>query len=125
MIKIKHRGDFRKTEKFLSRVKKMDFARLLAPYGQQGVTALAEATPKRSGEAASSWGYEIKITSKEVKITWTNSKMAGNVPLVILIQYGHGTGTGGYVQGLDFINPALRPVFDKICDAVWREVTQL
>lgn len=125
MIKIKHRGNFNNTERFMNRVKKIDFARLLAPYGQQGVTALAGATPKRSGEAASSWGYEIESSSKGVKITWTNSKMAGNVPLVILIQYGHGTGTGGYVQGQDFINPALRTIFDQIAMDIWREVTKL
>lgn len=123
MIKIKHRGDFNKTDRFLNRVKKIDFASLLAPYGQHGVTALAGATPKRSGEAASSWGYEINANSKEVKITWTNSKMAGSVPLVILIQYGHGTGTGGYVQGQDFINPALRPVFNRMAMDIWREIT--
>lgn len=122
-MKIKHRGNFNNTERFINRVKKTDFARLLAHYGQQGVTALAGATPKLSGEAASSWGYEIEASSKGVKITWTNSKMAGNVPLVILIQYGHGTGTGGYVEGQDFINPALRPVFNRMAMDIWREIT--
>lgn len=123
MIKIKQRGNFNNTERFINRVKKIDFARLLTPYGQQGVTALSGATPKRSGEAASSWDYEIETSSKGVKITWTNSKMAGNVPLVILIQYGHGTGTGGYVQGQDFINPAIRPVFKRMAIDIWREIT--
>ncbi len=125
MISFKHRGNFNKTEKFIHGAENLDFNKILAPYGQQGVAALAGATPKRSGEAASSWNYEIKSTAKQVKIIWTNSKMAGNVPLVILIQYGHGTGTGGYVQGQDFINPALRPIFDQILNDIWREVTKL
>jgi hypothetical protein len=122
VIKIKHRGNFNNAEKFLAGAKNIDFAKILAPYGQLGVTALAGATPVRSGETAASWSYEINVTRSGVTLAWTNSKMAGNVPLVILIQYGHGTGTGGYVQGVDFINPALRPVFDNIINNVWREV---
>lgn len=121
-MKITHRGNFKNTERFIKKMKRTDFAKLLAPYGQQGVEALVSATPKRSGEAAVSWGYEIESNAKGVKVTWTNSKMAGNVPLVILIQYGHGTGTGGYVQGRDFINPALRPIFNRIAEDIWMEV---
>lgn len=125
MIRFRHKGNFKNTERFLSGASKINFARKLVPYGDKGVAALASATPKDSGEAAASWGYEISTKSNQVKITWTNSKMAGGVPLVILIQYGHGTGTGGYVQGVDFINPALRPIFDSILNDVWKEVTSL
>jgi hypothetical protein len=125
MIRFKQRGSFKHTDKFLDKASRIDFASLLAPYAEQGVDALAEATPKRTGEAAASWGYEIKASKTGVSVAWTNSKMAGSVPLVILLQYGHGTGTGGYVQGIDFINPALRPVFDKIASDMWREVSGL
>lgn len=125
MIRFKHKGDFRKTERFLSGASKINFTKILDIYGKRGVSALSRATPKDSGEAAASWGYEISQKQNQVTITWTNSKMAGGVPLVILIQYGHGTGTGGYVQGYDFINPALRPIFDSILNDVWREVTNL
>ena len=125
MIHFKHHGDFKKTEKFFRGAERLDSSQILAPYGQRGVTALAGATPTLSGEAASSWGYDIIARSNQVKIIWTNTKMAGGIPLVILIQYGHGTGTGGYVQGQDFINPALRPIFDQILNDVCGEVTRL
>lgn len=122
MIKISCKGDFKRTTKFLTRAANLKVAHILEKYAQQGVNALSSATPKDTGETAGSWGYEIKISNNVATISWTNSKMAGDTPLVILLQFGHGTGTGGYVQGRDFINPAMRPVFDKIADDVWREV---
>lgn len=124
MIKVKHRGSFGNTERFLKKVSNIDFGSILIPYGEMGVAALSASTPKRSGEAANLWEYHIEASRQQVRLVWTNSKMAGNTPLVILIQYGHGTGTGGYVKGQDFINPTMKPIFDQIEKDVWREVTR-
>lgn len=115
-------GDFSKTEKFLKKVISGDLYRALDGFAKQGVAALAAATPVDSGVTASSWGYSIDITQGGALIKWTNTQKAGKTPVVILLQYGHGTGTGGYVQGRDFINPAIKPVMDKLADAVWKEV---
>lgn len=122
MIKFKHSGGFNNTSEFLKRVKKIDFFKLLKPYGEEGVRALSRATPVDTGETASLWEYSIEERKGVIAISWTNSKMAGNVPLVIILQYGHATKSGGYVKGRDFINPAMRPVMDKILDDIWREV---
>lgn len=120
---IKQSGDFKKLEKFLKRMNKADFRLYLEKYGQKGVAALSSATPVDSGETASSWGYEVHRSGKTYKISWTNSHMEKGVVIAILIQYGHGTRNGGYVQGRDFINPAIRPVFDRIAEEIWKEVT--
>lgn len=122
MIVFRHRGDFNKTEKFLKRAKKNDFYKNLDRYGRQGVAALASATPIDSGLTASSWDYEIREGRNSVNIYWTNSNVNDGVPIAVIIQYGHGTGTGGYVQGRDYINPAIRPIFDRIANNVWKEV---
>jgi len=95
----------------------------LSRYGEEGVQALAEATPKDSGDTARSWTYEIERTSTSYAIIWSNTNVVDGVPIAVLIQVGHGTGTGGYVSGRDYINPALRPVFDRIAASVWKEVT--
>lgn len=124
MIKFVHKGDFRKTEEFLKRNKDLDIRTILNTYGQKGVEALSENTPKDSGKTAESWSYEIVKTRKGWSIYWRNANVNQGIPIAILIQYGHGTGTGGYVQGRDFINPAIRPVFDEIADEVWKEVTR-
>lgn len=124
MIKFVHKGDFRKTEEFLKRNKDLDIRTILNAYGQKGVEALSENTPKDSGKTAESWSYEIVKTRKGWSIYWRNANVNQGIPIAILIQYGHGTGTGGYVQGRDFINPAIRPVFDEIADEVWKEVTR-
>lgn len=109
---------------FINRVLKRDIYANLDQYGQMGVDALSDATPKDTGETAASWYYKV-IKGQRPGIAWYNSKDdKDGAPVVILIQYGHGTGTGGYVQGRDFINPAMRGVFDQIADAVWKEVTQ-
>ena len=98
----------------------------LNSYGEQGVAALSNATPKRTGLTASSWSYEIEQTSTTITITWKNSNMAREaIPIAILIQNGHGTRTGGYVQGIDYINPALKPIFEEIAENVWKELTKL
>ena len=95
---------------------------ILEKYAQQGVSALASATPVDSGATASSWGYEIARSGQGATIYWTNTNSNQGVVIAVILQYGHGTGTGGYVQGRDYINPAMRPVFDQIADAAWREV---
>lgn len=118
-----HSGDFKNIEKFLTKVMKNDFYTDLDKYAQEGVNALSAATPKDSGQTASSWGYELEIGGDTAKITWTNTNRNGNVNIAIILQYGHGTGTGGYVQGYDYINPATKVVMDRIAEDVWKKVT--
>lgn len=123
MVIVKQKGDFSKTEKFLNTISKKLYYRNLQKYAEQGVAALASATPIDSGTTANSWDYEIRQTKNSVSIYWTNSNVNKGVPIAIIIQYGHGTRNGGYVQGRDYINPAMRPIFDKIAENVWKEVT--
>lgn len=123
MLSIVSTGSFAKTRNFLERVQKLDIGRILQANAQKGVNALISATPTDSGLAAHSWGYEVESTSTGHTITWTNSDIENGFPVAIMLQYGHGTGTGGYVQGRDYINPAIRPVFDQIADEVWRAVS--
>lgn len=124
MVKFRHRGNFNNTEKFFNRVTKRSYLDILNKYGEMGVAALSAATPVDSGLTASSWSYEIRGSANETELIWTNSNVNKNVNIAIILQYGHGTGTGGYVQGRDYINPAIQPIFDKIADEVWEEVTQ-
>jgi len=116
-------GSFSKIEEFLRGGKRKSIFSQLDAYGREGVRALASATPVDTSETANSWYYEIGQDSKGVYLEWHNDSMAGQTPVVILLQYGHGTGTGGYVQGKDFINPAIQPLMDKIADGVWKVVT--
>lgn len=125
MITIKHSGNFNLTERFLNKSLKFDPRKILEKYANQGVAALAAATPKDSGVTASSWGYKITSTKNRSRIDWTNSSNDGGIPVVILIQYGHGTGSGSFVQGRDFINPAIQPILDKIAKELWEEVIKL
>lgn len=125
MISFRHKGDLSKTTRFLKRAKELDISRILNQYGGEGVSALASATPKESGETANSWYYEIEYSKSSATITFLNSHINKGVPIAIILQYGHGTGTGGWVQGRDYINPAIQPIFDKIADNAWREVTML
>ena len=122
MVIVKQKGDFSKTEKFLNTISKKLYYRNLQKYAEQGVAALASATPIDSGTTANSWNYEIRQTKNSVSIYWTNSNVNKDVPIAVIIQYGHGTRNGGYVQGRDYINPAMRPIFDKIAENVWKEV---
>lgn len=124
MIRVKCTGDFKNTTKFLERASKMSITDILNKYGETGVKALSAATPKDTGETASKWGYEIKAGKTSSSITWTNDAVNDGIPIVILIQYGHGTRNGGYVSGVDFINPAIKGVMDSLADSVWREVTK-
>ena len=124
MIRFKHSGDFKQTEKFFVQARKASYLPILEKYGQDGVNALMAATPVRTGKTASSWGYEITENERGPVIHWTNSNVNDGVNIALILQYGHGTGTGGYVQGIDYINPAIRPIFEKIANDAWREVTQ-
>lgn len=117
------KGSFKNTESFLGRAHKRAFYRDLEKYGKQGVDALSQATPIDSGKTAESWDYEIQYGSDTITIMWTNSNVVDEWAVVaILIQYGHGTRNGGYVYGRDYINPAMRPIFDHIANAIWEEV---
>ena len=122
MITVSSPGSFKKTTDFLNKMIRGDHFRVLDRGGRRGVDALSAATPIDTGETAQSWYYEIEKGRGSYTITWYNRHEDGGAPVAILIQYGHGTGTGGFVQGRDFINPAMKPVFDKILDDVWREV---
>lgn len=118
---VYHSND--ETEKFLKKLQEDEIFRTLDGLARSGVDALSSATPMDSGLTASSWGYEIQVERNSVTISWTNSNLVGGTPIAILLQYGHGTGTGGYVQGMDYINPAIKPIFDKIANQVWKAVT--
>jgi hypothetical protein len=119
MITITHKGNFSKTEKFLKKGFNRDYLTILEKYGREGVAALANATPIDSGETANSWGYKIDHYNGGATISWTNTSIVNGVSIAVLIQYGHGTRNGGYVQGRDYINPAIRPIFDKIANELW------
>ena len=123
MVTFKHHGDFRKTKRFLKRASDNKILQKLDQYGREGVAALSAATPAESGKTASSWYYEIRRSGGSFSIHWNNSNVVDGVNIAVIIQYGHGTGTGGYVAGRDYINPAIRPIFDKIAENVWKEVT--
>lgn len=122
MIEVKHRGSFRKAEKFLKTMSKRDYMATLRRYGEMGVAALERATPKDTGVTAGSWSYEIVHEKESYTIYWRNSSTNKGENIALLIQYGHGTGWGGYVKGIDYINPALKQVFDEMAEALWEEV---
>ena len=123
MVTIKQKGSLAKTDAFLKKVSRMDVMSILNRYGQKGVEALRANTPFDTGLTAESWSYEVVKTAAGYKIYWKNSNIVKGVPIAIILQYGHGTGTGGYVEGRDYINPSLRPVFDEIAESAWKEVT--
>lgn len=125
MIKLTSRGDFKHTEAFLKAAAKQAILKNLDRYGQIGVDALSAATPVDTGKTAASWSYEIEQRNGTISISWKNSNENQGIPIVVLIRYGHGLKGGGYVQGRDFISPAMQPIFDEIADSVWREVTSL
>lgn len=125
MISFRQKGDFSKLTRFLERAKNAVHLGILDKYGREGVAALASATPIDSGETANSWYYEIQNGNGTASINFYNSNVNKGVPIAIILQYGHGTGTGGWVQGRDYINPAIQPIFDRIANESWREVTKL
>lgn len=125
MISFRHKGDFKKLERYLKSVKEVPNLSGLDKFGQEGVAALASATPVDSGLTANSWYYKIVKENESVSIEFHNSNIQNGVPIAVILQYGHGTGTGGWVQGRDYINPAIRPIFDRIVNEAWKEVTSL
>lgn len=125
MISFRQKGDFSKLTSYLERVREAAKIGTLDRYGREGVAALKSATPVDSGKTADSWYYEITRTSSSVSIVFNNSNINDGVPIAIILQMGHGTGTGGWVQGRDYINPAIQPVFDKIANDAWKEVSKL
>jgi hypothetical protein len=125
MITITQKGSFRNTERYLSKLKSAQLFAVLNKYGSLGQNALSNATPADTGLAANSWFYTIEQRPGYYSIRWHNSDVENGFPVAVMIQYGHGTGTGGYVQGRDYINPAIRPIFDQIVAEAVREVTQI
>ena len=123
MISFRHQGDFSKTTRFLERAKNVVRVGDLDKYGRAGVAALASATPVESGLTANSWYYEIENKRGSITISFYNSNIQNGVPIAIILQYGHGTRNGGWVEGRDYINPAIQPIFDQIVNDAWREVT--
>lgn len=125
MITFRQKGDFSKLNRYFERVKEVVKVGDLDRFGREGVQALASATPRDTGLTATSWDYSIERSSNRVSITFNNTNIRNRVPIAIILQYGHGTRNGGYVQGRDYINPAIQPIFDKIAEDAWREVTKL
>lgn len=123
MISFKQKGDFSKLNNFLERIKGVVKMSNLDKYGEEGVKLLSNMTPKDSGKTASSWYYKIKRDNNSATISFLNSNINDGVPIAIILQYGHGTNNGGWVEGIDYINPAIQPFFNKIADEAWKEVT--
>lgn len=122
MITFTTSGSFGNTERFLKKMQKLNVRQILEAEAEKGRQALIAATPRDTGLTAESWGYRVSQNGTYVRITWTNTDIENGFPVAIALQFGHGTGTGGYVQGRDYINPAMRPVFDSIAEKVWRVV---
>ncbi|WP_347553506.1 HK97 gp10 family phage protein [Faecalibacterium sp. OF04-11AC] len=122
IIVFKQKGNFKKTRKFLKRCSNLQLDDLLDQYGKEGVEALARATPKDTGKTAASWSYAVHKSDGRITITWSNSNIVDGVPIAVILQYGHGTRNGGYVEGVDYINPAMRPIFERIAQRAWGEV---
>lgn len=123
-ITFQQKGNFSKATRYMERIKEIFHFGLLDKYGKDGVAALSSATPVDSGNTVNSWYYEIENKKGQVRINFLNSNINQGVPIAIILQYGHGTGTGGWVQGRDYINPAIQPVFDRILQDIWKEVTR-
>lgn len=122
-VRFKSPGNFDKTNRFLKKLKEREFLKKLDEWGRMGVDALSSATPVDTGTTAASWSYEIHSSGNSTVIEWCNSNTNKGISIALLIQYGHGTASGGYVAGRDYINPAMKPVFDKIAEEAWKEVT--
>lgn len=121
-ISFSSKGDFSKTIKFLNKMKNVKINNILSKYGKIGVDALSQATPKDSGVTSRSWNYKIEVNNDNASIVWYNTNVVKGVNIAVILQYGHGTRNGGWVEGRDYINPAMKPIFDKIADQVWKEV---
>ena len=125
MISFRHKGDFSKADRYLEKLRESVKLGVLDKYGRARVAAFSSATPVDTGLTANSWFYEIEHSSGSDKIVFNNSNIQNGVPIAIILQYGHGTGTGGWVQGRDYINPAIQPIFDQMIKEVWKEVTSV
>lgn len=124
MIRVKHKGDFSKVNRYLAKVKKAVKVSDLDKFGREGVAVLASVTPVNTGLTANSWYYEIEQKNGSSTIRFCNSNVQNGVLVAIILQYGHGTRNGGWVEGRDYINPAVQPIFDEIVNKAWREVTK-
>lgn len=122
-IRLTTKGNFKKTHKFLKKATDQRIFDSLVRYAQKGTEALMAATPIESGTTVNSWRFEIAYGGGSAKINWINDNVNEGYVIALLIQYGHGTGTGGWVEGRDYINPAIQPIFDEIRDKIWKEVT--
>lgn len=122
IIVFRQKGNFKNTEAFLKRASKFNIDAILDRYGKEGVSALSAATPKDTGETANGWYYKVNKGKDIITMTWSNSHIVDGVPIAIILQYGHATRNGGYVEGRDYINPAIRPIFDRIANRAWEEV---
>ena len=125
VISFVQHGDFKKSLTFMTRARSRNVRGILEKYGQRGVEALAIATPKATGKTAASWSYKIKMDKSGATLCWKNSNIVDGVPIAVILQYGHGTRNGAYVQGVDYINPALAPIFSTLADELWKEVRNL
>lgn len=124
LISFEHKGNFTATERFLMKVRHINVQQILEKYGQMGVEALSAATPVKTGKTAASWSYSVAKEGKSYIISWNNSNIDKGVPIAVIIQTGHGTKNGGYVRGIDYINPAMQPVFEAIANSAWKEMTR-
>lgn len=125
MISFRQKGDFKKTEKFLKKSLGKDYISVLEKYGEYGVRALSAATPVESGLTAASWSYDIIQNKGSISVVWYNSNVQRGINIAVILQYGHGTRHGGWVEGRDYINPALHPIFDELAEKAWKEVTRI
>lgn len=123
MIKVRHRGNFNKLEKFFNRVTNKSYLNILEKYGEKGVEALRKNTPVDSGKTADSWMFEIRHTRDTTSISFLNTNVNDGVNIALILRYGHGTGTGGFVRGINYIDPAIQPIFEEMAEELWREVT--
>jgi len=124
MIKFKQKGDFKKATTFFTNSIKKNYSEILEKYGKLGVEALKKATPVDTGKTSESWYYKVESYASGLRIVWSNSNVNKGVPIAVVIQYGHGTGTGGWVEGRDYINPALQPIFETLAEELWKETTK-
>ena len=122
IIVFRQKGNFRNSETFLRKASRLNINQILERYAKEGVEALREATPKDTGITANSWYYKIERSDDRIAIVWSNSNIVNGVPIAVILQYGHGTRNGGYVAGIDYINPAMKPIFDRIAARAWGEV---
>lgn len=124
IIGVTQKGNFRKTDRFLHHLIGAHYAKKLQYYGERGVQALKAATPKDTGETANAWSYEIVEENGRTAVYWRNSHVENYVNIAIILQYGHATRNGGFVEGIDYINPAIRPIFEEMAKEAWKEVVQ-